>query len=92
MLPENQKELENYVRMVKRNMDELLDYMRQGGPDNYRAGEGKLYFLSDVMLYLVDLLKSDYAGLAVGSFDEWMENKFGEVAHQARQFFGLFSK
>jgi hypothetical protein len=91
MLPENKEKLEYYVRTVKREMDELLDYMRQGSALDYGAGEGKLYFLSDMMLYLADLLKSDYAGRVAGSFSEWMESKFGYLVPQARQS-GMFSK
>jgi hypothetical protein len=90
MLPENQKELEFYVSSVKRNMDDLLDYMRQGSHDDYRAGRGKLYYLSDLMLYLIDLLSSDEAGRVAESYREWLQRKL-EESRQARQS-GMFSK
>jgi hypothetical protein len=86
MLPENQKVLEYYVRLVKDSIGELLDYVREG---SYGAGEGRLYYLSDVMLYLVDLLKSDDAGRVAESFHDWVEKKFEEARQVGR---GMFSK
>jgi hypothetical protein len=91
MLPENQEKLEYYVRTVKREMDELLDYMREGSALDYGAGQGKLHFLSDLMLYLADLLKSDESGRVAESFNEWLERKFGE-AHPVHQKHPMFSK
>jgi hypothetical protein len=89
MLPENQKELEFNVRVVKRNMDELLDYIREG---SYDAGEGTLYYLSDLMFYLIDLLKSDQAGRVAESWNDWVERRVGEEVRRARQMLGMFSK
>jgi len=93
MLPENQKQLEYYVRKVKEGLDDLLSnvgYMREGYKASYASGRGELYFLSDVMLYLADLLTSDEAGRVAESFNEWVNRKYEEY-RQLRQS-GIFSK
>jgi len=88
MLPENEKQLEYYVRVVKMDIDTVLDSVRGGF---YRSARGELYYLSDVMLYLADLLTSDEAGRVGESFREWVDRKLEEY-RQSRQESGTFSK
>jgi hypothetical protein len=84
MLPENQKELESDVTGVKMIMDRVWEGALGG---EYRSARGELYYLSDLMLYLVYLLQEDEAGRIAEGFNEWIDKWYKEKSKRLQMQF-----